>query len=65
VAAVDHDAGQPTLSTVVLLAERAAVLVQQLGGEFVDLAAVEVGRVLRLLEEEGRRVLQLFHQFKI
>ncbi len=64
VAAVDHDPGDVFVGVVVLLAELAFLLVQQLVDEFVYFLPVEVRRVLRLLEEEGRRVLQFLHLFK-
>lgn len=58
---MDHDAGDVQVSIVVLLAELTFVLVQQLSHEVVDLVAIEIRRVLCLLEEEGCWVLELFH----
>jgi len=59
--AVDHNPRDVLARVVVLLTEQALLLVQQLVHELIYLFSVEVGRVLRLLEEEGGRVLQLFH----
>lgn len=58
---MDHDAGDIQISIVVLLAQLALVLVQQLTHEVVDLVAIQIRRVLRLLEEESCWVLELFH----
>ena len=65
VAAVNHDAGDALLAAVVLPAKGAGVLVDEPAHELVDLGAVEVWRVLRLLEEERGRVLQLLHNIQI
>lgn len=59
--AVDHDAGNIEVSIVVQLAQLALVLVQQLTHEVIDLVAIQIRRVLRLLEEESCWVLELFH----
>jgi hypothetical protein len=61
VAAVDHDAGDIDIGVVVLLAQLASVLVQQLTHEFSDLVVIQIRRVLGLLEEESCWVFQLFH----
>ena len=61
VTAVNHDARNAVGGVVPLLAQRTAVLVQQLAHELVDLLPVQIRWVLRLLEEERGRVLQFFH----
>lgn len=58
---MNHDAGNIEISIEVLLAQLALVLVQQLTHKIVDLVAIQIRRVLRLLEEESCRVLELFH----
>lgn len=60
-AAVDHDAGDAAFVVVVLLAEEALVLVEDVGGEGCDFGVVEVGGVVGLLEEVGGGVLQFLH----
>ena len=65
VPAVDHDAGDALLGVVLLLAEGTRVLVDELADELVDLLAVEIRRVVRMLEEEVDRVLQLLHIIQI
>jgi hypothetical protein len=62
--AVDHDAGNVQIGVVVFLAEPAFFFVEELADKLVDLLPVEVRRVLCLLEEERRRVLQLFHSIQ-
>lgn len=59
--AVDHNPWNVFTRIVVLLAEQAFVLVEQLVDELIYLFAIEIGRVLRLLEEEGSGVFKLFH----
>jgi hypothetical protein len=60
VSAVNHDAGYAVNGVIVFFAERTVVLIEELINEFVDLFAIEVRRVLGLLEEEGGRILKLF-----
>lgn len=58
---MDHNPRNVISGVITFLTEGTTVFVQQLVDEFVDLFAIKVGRVLRLLEEEGRWVLQFFH----
>lgn len=60
-AAVYHNPWNVLTRIVVLLAEEAFVLVEQLVDELVYLFAIEIGRVLGLLEEKGSGVFKLFH----
>ena len=59
--AVYHDPGNVLIRIVVLLAEQALLLVEQLVDKLIYLFAIEIGRVLPLLEEESSRVFKLFH----
>lgn len=61
VAAVDEDAGQAVLEVEIVLAEDAALHVEQLADELVDALQVLGGRVVGLLEEVLRRVLDGLH----
>jgi hypothetical protein len=61
VPAVDHDPWNVLLRVVAFLAESALVLVEQLAHELVYLSAIEIWRVLGLLEEEGGWVFKFFH----
>lgn len=59
--AVDHNPWDVLTCIVILLAEEAFLLVEELVDELIYLFAIEIGWVLRLLEEEGRGVFKLFH----
>ena len=59
--AVNHDARYAVTGIIIFFAKGAVVLIEELINEFIDLFAIEVRRVLGLLEEEGCRILKLFH----
>lgn len=58
---MDHDPWDVLICVVVLLAEQAFLLVQQLVHKLIYLFSIEVGWVLSLLEEESSGVFKLFH----
>lgn len=59
--AVNHYPRNLMFCIVIFLTKSALLLVEQLAHELVDLFAIEIRRILGLLEKECCRVLQLFH----
>jgi len=58
---VNHDARDPITGVILFFAERAIVFVKKFVDEFIDFFAIEIRRILGLLEEKCGRVLKLLH----
>lgn len=58
---MNHDTRDAIIGVILFFAERTVILIEELINEFVDFFAIEVRRVLGLLEEKGGGVLKLFH----
>ena len=58
---MNHDPGQSDKYIVILFTQLALIFIDESAGEVINLLGRTSGDFLRLLEEEGSRILKAFH----
>ena len=59
--AMYHNSGNTIAGVIKFFAEGTVILVQKFIDEVIDFVAIQIRRILSLLEEESRWIFQFFH----